>query len=514
MKYKIKEYPELLEKVNSMDIDDLLIGVICPNVNAGGKPVRNTQAVFLHPTTVEKAVKETEAINRERNVQALIVADMEYGAGDAVGNAVKFPSMRAVAETGDDNLAYQMGAVAAKEALRAGYHWTFGPCVDILGNYESPVVSYRTAGDNPDDVIKYGGAYMRGLQENGLIATIKHFPGDGYCKYDQHITTPENPLSKTEWEESFGRVYSELIDQGVMAIMPGHISLPAFDETDPETGVYPPATVSKNLLTGLLREKLGFEGIIVSDAVNMGGFCGYNNLYEASAKFLEAGGDCLLFMHESEEYLTEMKKHIRSGLLKIETVKNRVYRLMCFSKDYFENMKPKCNADFDRQEAEKIAEKIGKGCVNIVRDSKHILPFKADGNTKIAHFVLYNQGTDDFSCVENLTAKMAAFAGKVDEIRDPGPDRALDIAKNGGYDLIVCSVIDIPQWGCNVIRLSGTMARNMMLGWMKYGTPVVFVAYGSPYLGEEYPVSIDALINTYGYCNYTNDAVTEKIFGK
>ncbi len=252
MKYTLKLYPELLKKVDSMTVDELLLSVIVPNVNAGEiTPPRDTTAVFVHPTTTEMAKSVAHEINDGREAPALIVSDMEYGAGNAIKGAVKFPSMMAVAKTGDEKNAYEMGIVAAKEAREAGYHWTFGPCVDILMNHDNPIVCTRTAGDDADTVIKYGGAYMRGLQDAGLIATLKHFPGDGCSIDDQHLAVTINPLEKDEWDASFGKVYSTLIEQGAMSVMPGHISLPAYDTPD-ENGIYPPATMSKALLTDLL----------------------------------------------------------------------------------------------------------------------------------------------------------------------------------------------------------------------------------------------------------------------
>ena len=313
MKYKMKDYPEYKEAVGKMSIDELLLAVICPSMGETSEPVTNTESVFIGKSPRAIFDKQVEAINGGREFPALLVADMEFGAGDSVDGAVRFPSFRAAAQSKSEELCYAMGKVAALESLEAGYHWTFGPCVDILGNHRSPIVSYRTAGDDADTVIKYGGAYMRGLQDNGLIATIKHFPGDGYCTDDQHVTMPDNPLSREEWDASFGRVYESLINDGVMAIMPGHIALPSYDEIDPETGFSPPASASKNLPGGILRERFGFEGIIVSDAVTMNGFAGYVNLYHASARFLEAGGDVLLFMPNDEDYLCGMKREIELG---------------------------------------------------------------------------------------------------------------------------------------------------------------------------------------------------------
>ena len=126
---------------------------------------------------------------------------LENGAGFAIRGATAFPSMRAIALSGKSEYAYEIGVIAAKEAMNAGYHWTFAPCVDILGNAYNPPTANRSAGDNAEEVIEYCGAYMSGLQDTGLIATLKHFPGDGYSHDDQHVTVTHNPLSRKEWDE-------------------------------------------------------------------------------------------------------------------------------------------------------------------------------------------------------------------------------------------------------------------------------------------------------------------------
>lgn len=514
MKYKIKDYAEIQAKVDGMTIDELLTCVICPDYPLEKKtPVQTTTSLMFHPTDVDTARKASIALNEGRREKALIVADMEYGAGKAVLGAVAFPSMRAAAESGDARLAYDMGFHAAKEARLSGYHWTFGPCVDILQNKRNPIVSIRTAGEDADTVIRYGGAYMHGLQDGGLIATLKHFPGDGCCDVDQHITTPENTLSRDEWDSSFGRVYQALISDGAMAIMPGHISLPAYDEIDPETGLYPPATVSKKLLTGLLKEKLGFEGIIISDAIIMNGFCGYQNLYRACARFLESGGDSLLFMHPTDEYYDEMKKLIEERVLTVETLKNRAYRMLCFSREYFEKH-PLNEVAFDQDSAECCAEAMTKNSVKLIRDRVGLLPLDSQKTKKIAHVILANPGMSAAAvdAAKELTGMIKNMGIQVDEQIDPGGGAIKRMAKDGGYDLIICSVINEMTFGLNEIKLSGPVARNMMSGWMRYGTPAVFISYFDPYFGDDFYACTDTLINTYGYCKYTNRYVLRQLF--
>ena len=354
---------------------------------------------------------------------------------------------------------------------------------------------------------------MEGLQEHGLIATLKHFPGDGYSPDDQHVTTTENPLSKEEWEASFGRIYQELIHRGVKAIMPGHIALPAYDEAD-ANGLYPPATVSKKLLTGLLRDKLGFEGIIVSDAVNMSGFCGYMNLYHACAAFLEAGGDCILFMHETEEYLDAMKACLEEGRLTMEVLRSRAYRILCFAREYFEAHPVGTKKEFDKEAAEQTAKEMSVKAVKVIRDRAGLLPFKNIEKMRVAHVILQNAWVTDASPAEAVTRKLRDLAERVDEWRDPGPGKMLELATCGEYDLILCSVLEGPNYALNTAKLTGPVARNMMNGWIRYGTPAVFVGYDTVQFAETYKTGVDTMIYTHGNTMYTADAVVSLLCGK
>ena len=510
MKYKLKDYTYIKNEIEQMQIDDLLRVVICPDIRANDELKYKTGSVFIHPTTAEEASAASQRINEDGKNPTLIVSDMEDGAGFAIKGATAFPSMRAIALSGDSDYAYEIGAIAAKEAMNAGYHWTFGPCVDILGNFYNPPTANRSAGFSSDEVIKYCGAYMQGLQDTGLIATLKHFPGDGYSNDDQHLTVSQNPLSREAWDESFGNVYATLIERGAMAIMPGHISLPAYDTPD-ENGIYPPASVSKNLLDGLLRKKLGFEGIIVSDATNMTGFCGYMNLYRAASAFLEAGGDCLLFMHESDYFFAQMKKCIDQGFLSVETLKNRAYRMKCFAQEYFEKHPVGKKYEVDRDASEALAKVITERAVRINRDRSDVLPFDIKKNTRIAHIRIANAWSGDYGVPQNFVKALSRLSDNVDEFNDPGPNKLLEIARDGGYDLMICSIFEGPAWGINTPKLSGPAARNMMSGWMKYDTPVIFVTYNSPAFAKTYEPVVDTVIETHGHTRYTVDAVMKII---
>lgn len=440
------------------------------------------------------------------NHPVLVASDMEAGPGTAIVRATEFPSIRAICETQEERLAYETGKIAAIESREVLYDWTFGPCVDILKNHFSPITSIRSASEDYKEVIKYTKQYILGLHDNGLIATAKHFPGDGACLFDHHLTTPINPLSKEEWNNSYKKVYEEIINSNIKSIMIGHIALPCYDEKDEETNFYPPATLSYRLMTKLLKDELGFEGLIISDATEMSGFCGYINYYEACARFLMSGGDCLLFAHPDEEFIMKMSELIDKGILKLDILVNRAYRVISFVNDCY-NIST--DIKFDIEEHQKIAREVVEKSVKVYRDRKNILPLSKK-YLKIAHIVIAKQIKTDI--IGEFTNELAKYA-EVTEFIDPGCSAIKNLAKSKVYDAIICT-IGCSQWyGTNQITLSGTVARNMMNGWMKYETPTIFVDFGNPYIHEEYDAMIDTLIYTYGYAKDSCRVVAKKIFG-
>lgn len=508
MKYMLPEYDEYKTIVDKMSVEELLRTVICPNIG-NDKTVlhNNTGSVFFHGEKSDVLKKRIEYVNKNRELPAIIATDVEGGAAGIIQDATHFPSMMACAKAGSEELAYEMGKISAIESRRVGFEWAFGPDIDILGNYESPVTSNRCCGPDYKQDIKIAGAVMRGMQDYGLAAAVKHFPGDGYCRYDQHLTVAENPLPFDEWMNTYGEVYRYMIDNGVKSIMPGHISLPSYDDIDEETGLFPPGTMSKKLLTELLKNTLGFGGIIVSDGTTMGGFCGYLNYYKACARFLEAGGDCLIFVQPDDMFYSEMKKLLDNGYLKIETLKNRAYRMLCFAKDL---KSFKDESEVTSEYAKKISDEIVKRSIDVVRDRKNIIPFNIKKNSRILHLIIGNYSSvyDD-----KMTDEIKKYSNYVDVLSDPGPDGALAAVKNGKYDLVICTINAGAAYGTNVVRLHGPVARNMMSGWMRYDTPVIFVVKGHGYFHKEYYAIADTVINTYGTTDATVGYLMKKITG-
>lgn len=433
----------------------------------------------------------------------LVTTDFEYGAGRMMRDATQFPSLFAAGRAGS-RLAEEMGRIAAIEGRAIGFNWTLAPCVDPVFDIDNPTTSYRSAGRSPEDVIATGCAYIRGLQANGMLATAKHFPGDGACRYDQHLTTAENPLGIREWRETYGRIYAAMIQEGVAAIMPGHISLPSYDTPDTANGLCPPATLSSRLMKDLLRGELGFDGLIVSDAVNMGGFCGFTNYHDACARFLEAGGDVLLFVRPTETFICEMIKRIHSGLLTEATLDDRIARFRRFKDRVF--AAPPVDGDMGTlrsAESLAVADEIIASGVQLLRDRKHWLPLQQPNEKHILHVRIALAHSQLNPLIDRFESALQDVFASVECLADPGPDQLRKLLESGKYDAVIVSVLNEYGYGTNHIHLAGPVARNMMGGWMHLGKPVIFISHAHPYLHCEYKASMDCVIRTCGTCDNT-----------
>ncbi|MDE1549533.1 glycoside hydrolase family 3 protein [Jeotgalibaca caeni] len=517
MKFTIEESSQAKEIVGKMDFRQLLNQVICPHYGrASSREVQEYGGVFFHAAERNELMRCIDEFKNKSSIPPFIVSDLEAGAGDMILGAQKFPSMMALSQTNSPELVYKVGESAGKEASDLGYNWTFAPVADLIMNPDAPVVTTRSAGQDPDHVIKMISAYVKGIQENGMMATVKHFPGDGHSSYDQHLTTPINPLTKKEWRETSGKVFKEIIESGVKCVMPGHISLPAFDEIDEYTGEYPPATISKNLLIHLLREELGFEGLIVSDAVEMGGLVGYRNYFDVCALALENGVDVLLFPRVDEYFYEEIQKRVDSGMLSMEKLRERATRIisMKIQEGLFEEQEEKKVSALSVEEKASIAKEVVERSITLVKDKNGLIPFAIKKDTRVLHLVIMNNYEKYMDNFARMKSELEKYSDDVNQWLDPGPDKLFQATMEKQFDLIICSIGSRHEHGLNVIRLHDNMARNMMGGWTKLGVPVIFVAPYHPLVHKEYSTSIDTIINTYGEIPFTAEAVIKGITGE
>ena len=247
------EYKEVLREVEENHVGGLIIVT-----DRGPLGIERSQ---VYPTAVI-----TNELQRRAKIPLLVGADFETGTGMRLDEGTSFPSAMAIAATGDPKLAYAAGKYTALEARAAGVQWIFAPDADVNDNPDNPIINIRSFGEDPATVATYVKEFVRGVEDNGALATAKHFPGHGNVSVDSHISLATVPGSRKDLEGSELVPFRAAIAAGVSSIMPGHLAVPAF-EPDPEV----PATLSRNILTGLLRDDMKFRGLIVTDALDMGG---------------------------------------------------------------------------------------------------------------------------------------------------------------------------------------------------------------------------------------------------
>ena len=270
------------DTINSMSLDEK-IGQLFINLGANREEnyLKNVVAKYhiggarYNPGLGKDILQQNKILQKNSKIPLLIACNTE-GGGDgacADGTAIGMPVK--IGATNDSKYAYELGKVCGVEAQAVGCNWMFSPVVDINMNFRNPIVSKRCFNKDADKVAEYSVQFLKGVKENSnVICAMKHYPGDGVDERDQHLSRSVNSLSCEDWDKTFGKVYSAMIEEGVQSVMVGHIMLPSYSKAlnpslkDEEIM---PATLSKEILQGLLREKLGFNGIIVTDASHMVG---------------------------------------------------------------------------------------------------------------------------------------------------------------------------------------------------------------------------------------------------
>lgn len=331
-----------------------------------------------------------EIQNTHRTIQAmariplLLAANTENGGNGLAFEGTSFGQPMAAAATGDAENAYRMGYTACAEGAALGLNWSFAPIVDINSEFHNPITNVRTFGSDVERVIACGSAYMRGAKENGVAVSIKHFPGDGVDERDQHILTSVNSLSREAWDRSFGKVYSTLIEQGAETVMVGHIALPAYAD---EKEKYLPASLSRSIMTGLLRERLGFNGLISTDATPMVGFTAAMPREKAIPTAIAAGADMILFNKDPEEDYRFLLAGLENGLLSEERLNEAVMRILATKAALGLHNRQKAGTLVPGPEALSVvgcekhrawAREVADKAVTLVKDTQGLLPLSKE----------------------------------------------------------------------------------------------------------------------------------------
>lgn len=290
--------------------------------------------------------------------------------------------------------AYHLGLVAGREASAIGCNWMFNPVVDVYKNWRNTIVNTRSFGDDPDKVIANARAYIKGIKDSNpnMACTIKHFPGDGVEELDQHLALGVNDLPVDEWEASFGKIYRTLINEGAEAVMVGHIALPEMSRKlrpgirDSEII---PATLAPELLTDLLRQDMGFNGVVITDASHMVGMTATSKRQDAVPGAIIAGCDMFLFANDIEEDIGFLRAAYDAGKLTEERLSDALHRVLGLKAHlhlYEENVRIPDKTLLDKvgcEEHQAYCAEAADTCITLVKDTRNYLPIRPEEKKRV-----------------------------------------------------------------------------------------------------------------------------------
>lgn len=468
-----------------------------------------------------------EALQKAARIPLLAASNLEYGGNGSAIEGTYYGREMLAAAAGDEEYAYRLGKICGREGAAVGVNWTFGPVVDIDLNYHNPITNVRTFGSDCDTIIRMGKAYVRAAREEGMATAVKHFPGDGVDERDQHLVTTVNSLGRETWDATYGKIYEKMIKAGTLSIMAGHIAMPAYEEYfdgKPCDRVLP-ATLSKNLLTGLLREKLGFNGLITTDATPMVGFCSAMDRERAVPFSIEAGCDMFLFNRNLEEDFSYMKKGYENGILSKTRLEEAVKRILAVKAALrLPEKKAQGNLAGDVlglrilgcEEHRRWAKECADKGITLVKDTQNLLPLCPKRTRRVLLEIM-----GDFPSNERVRASFVQHLEK--------EGFQVTVYEKEGFEVMEDSVesfknrYDLVFYVANIETASNNTTARMnwhtMFGlgnnmpWMVYEVPSVFVSVGNPYHLLDVPM-IKTFVN--GYCNseFVIEAVMEKLMGR
>ena len=285
-------------------------------------------------TAPAEALRSSALHAQDRSeVPLLMSSDLEFGILGTMGSGgTNFQTQLGVAASAEkERDAERMARIAAREGRMLGFNWSFTPVVDINYNFRSHITALRSFGSDHAVVGDLGSRYIRVLQDEGMAACAKHWPGDGVDERDQHLVTTANTLTMEDWRRSYGFVYRKMIDADVLTIMSAHITLPAYDrEVDPGTPIERvlPASISRTLNVVLLREELGFNGLIISDATGMAGLTALGRREEIVPQVINGGCDIFLFSVDDEMDFGILLNATERGVISRERLDEALLRIL------------------------------------------------------------------------------------------------------------------------------------------------------------------------------------------
>ncbi len=483
--------------------------------------------IMFRDTCNGKEIAQVHRFLQENSkIPLLIAANLESGGCGIAADGTNYGCQMLVAATDDVNKAYELGKISGREGAACGCNWAFAPVADIDYNFRNPITNVRTFGSDADKVLNMTSAYVKGVMEEGLAAAAKHFPGDGRDERDQHIVMSVNDMSVEQWEQTYGKIYECLIEAGIQTIMVGHIAFPAWQRLqNPQENKLLPATLSQEILKNLLREKLGFNGVISTDATQMVGFCSAMKRELAVPLSIERGCDIFLFHHSLEEDYGFMLEGYYKGLLSEKRLETAVTRILALKASLGLLQKQKEGRLVMPERATEIlgckehthaAAEAANAGVTLVKDTQRLLPLNAESKKRVLLQVMANHEGE--AALKQQFVQLFQKEGFIVNVFEKEEGVIFHAGKTAdfcrSYDLVVYVVDMENQSNHTTCRIQwDTAYASNNQPWFVEEIPTMMISLANPYHLFDAPM-IKTYINAYCNSEYTRAAVMEKIMGR
>lgn len=461
--------------------------------------------------TIKNAILDYENASK---YPMIVTEDFESGVGSIYSEFTNMPSEMAVGAANSTDLAYKFGNAIAKESNALGVNWLLHPLVDLNMNPLQSLVIERAISDDATRAYPLLKAQIKGMNAQGVVSTIKHFPGDGATIKNQHLITSANNLSISEWNKTFGTMYQKMINNGTPAIMVGHIRFPAYQK-EKRNGVLLPASLSEELMVGLLKKKMKFNGIIMSDALNMGGAAGYyENEIETSLAAFKAGVDMVLW--PTLKFMDSLEVRIKRGDIPMSRLDDAVeriwgvreqYDLLKKKKDIFYPISPE-----ETTKIQEDAQEIANSAVTLLTDVTEI-PLKPSENKRIAIVnISHEDRTNDLRFTQSL---LQAKGFEVDTIlHNPNfLDWGEKLKFFDKYDKVFVAFENRYFSPLGASLLKDKEALGVWTMGMLPQDKIIAVSYSNPYYVNFYFENAFIGINAYSLDLFSQKAVVDALTG-
>ena len=447
----------------------------------------------------------------------IVGADLERGASMRISNTTKFPHNMAYAAAGDLEASKYEGLQTARESRAMGIHWIFAPVADVNNNPDNPIINIRSYGEQASAVADHVGAYIDGAHSDPsikVLVTAKHFPGHGDTATDSHMGLSVIGGDRARLDSVELVPFKAAVAHGVDAVMTGHLAVPALEPEEV------PATVSKAIITDLLRKEMGFQGLIVTDAMDMRGLTSKFAPGEAAVKALEAGVDVLLMPSNPDVAIKGVVAAVTSGRLTMKRLDQSVAKLLEAKVRLGLNKKrgvelEEMSNTLDSPEAEAYAQAEADRAVTLVKNDKDMFPLSSARMSKTCLFVLAEsrRGKQGLKMMEQVAARAPELKTTLLDPELPGEvfQDAATQAQADCKSIVVAAFVTITEYRGNTAMAGGYTA--FMENLLGTGVPVALVALGNPYLLRSFP-GVAAYATTYSPSVTSEVSAVKALFGE